>query len=400
MRPLSVDDMRPEELAQWRREWMLPSDVTYLNHGSFGPSPWIVHRTRKGWMDKLEQQPMDFLIRRFEGHLDHSLERMAKFLGTKPNNLIWVDNATFAMNIVTASMKLQPGDEVLLTDHEYGAVQRIWRAACQKAGAKMVMAKMPVLLDSTDEMIDSLFSSVTDKTKLIVVSHVTSPTAIIFPVQEICRRAKALGIRVCIDGPHAIAMLPLNLNELGCDYYAASCHKWLCGPFGTGFLYVHPKWHGEMVSPIVSWGKSLGGNPPSWKDEFQWMGTRDPSAFLSVPTAIEFLEEFGIDRFRQYGHNLAQYTREQILSLSNNSPLSIDSPTWYGTMTSVPLPDSVQPTSHPGLLHPLQQKLWDDYKIEVLLTTFRERVYIRVSCYVYNTREQIDYLVNAIKAST
>ncbi|MEX1231094.1 MAG: aminotransferase class V-fold PLP-dependent enzyme [Planctomycetaceae bacterium] len=399
MRPMNLDDPSADDLGQWRREWMLPTDVTYLNHGSFGPSPYQVHRTRKAWMDKLERQPMDFLIRQFEGHLDASLEQLAKFVGTKAHNLIWVDNATFAMNIVAASVKLEPDDEVLLTDHEYGAVQRIWRATCQKADARMVVQKMPVLLDATDEMIDALFAGVTDKTKLIVVSHVTSPTAVIFPVQDICRRAKKLGIRVCVDGPHALAMLPVNLGEIGCDYYCVSCHKWLCGPFGTGFLYVHPKWQNEMVSPIVSWGKSLGGNPPSWKDEFQWMGTRDPSAFLTVPTAIEFLEEFGLDRFRDHGHSLVQFAREEILKLSNNAPLTTDSPDWYGTMVSIPLPDSVQPTSKPGLLHPLQQKLWDDYKIEVLVTTFRERVYLRVSAYIYNTQEQMEYLVQAVKQS-
>jgi len=183
-------------------------------------------------------------------------------------------------------MLMSAGDEVLMTDHEYGAVVRSWRQRCQETGASLVIGRLPQPLESVDQVVDALFAGATPRTKLLVVSHVTSKTAVILPLREICARARRLGIPVCVDGPHALAMAPVEIDRLGCDFYAASCHKWLSAPFGSGFLYVHPRWQPSARPSIVSWGRTLSGQSSGWMDDFIWSGTRDPSAFLSVPAAI------------------------------------------------------------------------------------------------------------------
>eukprot|EP00913_Durusdinium_trenchii_P028442 g26670.t1 len=173
---------------------------------------------------------MNFFVRQMEGYLDDACESLAEFVGASAGDICFVDNATFGMNIVASSTPLQPGDEVLLTDHEYGAVTRIWRRACKNSGAELTTARLPFPLTTHADVVDTVMNSVSDKTKMIVVSHVTSPTAVTLPVAEICRRARERGIQTCIDGPHALAMLPIDFKTIDCDYYTASCHKWLCAP--------------------------------------------------------------------------------------------------------------------------------------------------------------------------
>jgi len=387
------------EWRRWRLEWSIPIDVTYLNHGSFGPSPWPVQRARKAWSDRLEAQPMDFFIRQMEDELNAASEKLGAFIGAAASDLVFVDNATVAMNIVAGGLKLSPGDEVLLTDHEYGAVQRIWKNACREQSAKAVTCKLPFPITDQQEIVEAVFSSVTEKTRLIVVSHVTSPTAVILPVQKICDRAKERGVQVCIDGPHALAMLPVDIKELGCDFYAASCHKWLSGPFGSGFLYVDRKLQSAMKPVVTSWGGSLGSRPFRWQDEFNWIGTRDPAPFLAVPAAIEFLEEFGFEKFRQQTHQLTQYARQKISSLTGLEPFVPDSPDFYGPMISLPLPPlpaEVQKNLKPNQCDPLLEELWDQHKIELALSHWSGQRLLRVSCHLYNRTADIDKLVEAL----
>lgn len=380
-----------------RSAWTLPDDVTYLNHGSFGPSPRVVQQERQAWSEQLERQPMDFFVRRMEVHLDAATEQLAKFVDADPANLAFMDNATAAMNVVAATVKLESGDEVLCTDHEYGAVMRIWRMACAKAGANLIVQRLPFPLADANEAVDTLLQGVTPRTKLIVVSHVTSPTAVILPVAAICRAAKSRGIPVCIDGPHAIAMVPLSLRTLGCDFYCASGHKWLCGPFGSGFLYVAPKWHSKIEPAVVSWGGSIAGRPTNWKDEFTWIGTRDPAPFLAIPAAIDFLQSYGVDRFRQETHELARYARENVANLTGIEPFIPDTNDWYGSMAAMPLTEKHCEALAPGQRDPLQDALWNRHKIEVPLPRWHGRRLIRVSCHLYNSRDDVDRLVDALR---
>jgi isopenicillin-N epimerase len=210
------------------------------------------------------------------------------------------------------------------------------------------------------------------------------------PVEAICRQARALGIPVAIDGPHAVAMRPLDIAALGCDYYAASCHKWLCAPFGAGFLYVHPRNQARIEPLVTSWGTTARGGPKRWIDEFTWAGTRDPSAFLAVPAAIDFLESLGIAEFRAHTHALAQLARQQIVALTGLEPLVPDSPDWYGSMIALPLPAGDAPA--------LQRALWERCAIEIPLVTWQGRRLIRPSCHLYTQPEQIDGLARALAA--
>ena len=382
--------------SSWRIHWNLPDDVTYLNHGSFGPSPRVVQEAREEWSRRLEREPMDFFVRQMERYLDESADRLGAFVGADPGDLIFVENATAGMNLVAANVTLQPGEEVLCTNHEYGAVLRIWRRVCERAGANVVVRALPYPITSEQELIDVFFGGVTERTRLIVVSQITSPTAMILPVEAICRRASEFGVPVCIDGPHALAMLPLSIRRLGCDYYTASCHKWLSAPFGSGFLYVARR-HQQGFGPItVSWGGSVSGRPASWKDEFTWSGTRDPAAYLAIPAAINFLESCGLDEFRLRTHELANYARERITAVTGLQPFHPDDAAWYGSMISLPIPPNGVEPPKPGRRDPLQDVLWEEHRIEVPIVHWRGGRYIRVSCHLYNTRKEIDRLAGVL----
>ena len=380
--------------AHWRSSWRFPDGVTYLNHGSFGPPPLAVREARRTWMERLDDQPMDFFVRQFEPAWFAARRRLAQLVGTGEANLVFVENATAGMNVVADSFPLSPGDEVLLTDHEYGAVKRIWQRACRRAGtAETKFATLPEQFTSAEQVVAAILGSCTPVTRLLVVSHITSPTAIIMPLPEICRAARERGIAMCVDGPHAIAQIELAIDALDCDYYTASCHKWLSAPFGSGFLYVHPR-RQESVGPVVlSWGRVSPTEPRRWDDEFVWSGTRDPSAFLTLPASIEFLEEVGFEAFRARTHALARYARERIAGLVGLEPLVPDSRQWYGSMAHVPL----APTKSGGLdARELQSALWRDYGIEVPIVEHNGRRAIRVSCHLYNDRRDIDRLVEAL----
>lgn len=390
--------MRADANARdWAECWDSTGGAIYLNHGSFGRATRTVLDAQTAWTAELQQNPVDFFTRQLDGLLDSAAGKMARFVGCKPGDLVFVPNATAAMNIVAANVQLDSGDEVLLNDHEYGAVSRIWRARCQQAGASCVTARLPDPLNSHQQIIDAIFGSVTQRTRLIVISHVTSPTALIFPVQEICHRARAAGIRVCVDGPHALAMRPLNLETLGCDYYCVSCHKWLAAPMGSGGLYVRGGLKNHLHPTLLSWGRSLSGRPATWKDEFHWPGTFDPAPYLATSAAIDFLAMVGLDSFRSTTHSLAREARRRLIDELDAEPLSPDGADWYGSMVTVRLPWARPRESGQSVAHPLQRELWGRFKIEVPIVELNGRVHIRVSCHLYSTAEQIDSLVNGLR---
>ncbi|MFP6611660.1 MAG: aminotransferase class V-fold PLP-dependent enzyme [Pirellulales bacterium] len=385
--PDSIDD--DDAWYQWRDHWNLRADTIYLNHGSFGPPPASVRTARREWIDRLDGQPMDFFVRTLESDLIATRKRLAEFIGTTHEHLAFVENATSAMNVVANSFSLQPEDEVILTDHEYGAVNRIWNRKCANVGASPPrIAKLPLPFESADQIVNALFRGADERTRLIVVSHITSNTATILPVAEICAKARSLGIAVCIDGPHAPAQVPLDIDALDCDFYTASLHKWLCAPFGSGFLWVHPRQQQHIQNPNLSWGRLLPDKPETWDEEFTWTGTRDPSAYLTVPTAIDFLQQVGLESFRARTHHLAQYARRRLVELTGQSPIVPDSDQWYGSMALVPLPS--------GDACSLQRALWANHGIEVPIIDFDRRRYIRVSCHLYNDKRQIDQLCRAL----
>lgn len=385
----------PRDEAAWQAissHWKIRAGTCYLNHGSFGPVPESVRRARCQWQQALEEQPMDFYVRRFEPALFAARARLADFLGTAAGNLVFCENATSAMNSVAQSVRFQPHEEALLTDHEYGAVRRIWERHARRNHCQPPrVVDLPRPIESIEHVVDTLFAAVRPQTRLLVVSHITSPTAITLPVQAIAARARAQGVAVCVDGPHAIAQLPLSLDALDCDFYAASCHKWLSAPLGSGFLFVHPRAQAGMTPANLSWGRVRHEETPvsTWDDEFQWSGTRDPSAYLSVPAAIDFLAEVGWENFRARSRFLAAYAFDRLSAMWPGPTLAPRDGLWYAGMAHVRLP--------PGPTWPLQQSLWERYGIEVPIVPFGGERFVRVSCHLYNTIADIDLLALALK---
>lgn len=377
--------------------WALDPDTTYLNHGSFGPSPLPVQQAREAWSTRLERQPMRFFCQEMEVELDRTSAVVAEFLKTQPDRLALIDNATVAMNVVAASINLQPGDEILINDHEYGAVKNIWQAKCRESGAKLVTATLP-FPPSPSEVVAAIASAITQRTKLIVVSHVTSATACILPIKAICQMSAQHNVPVCVDGPHAIAMLDVNLNDLGCDYYCASGHKWLCAPFGSGFLWVHPRYHSSIRSPVVSWGGSIAGRPASWKDRTNWLGTRDPAPLLAMTDAVKFFTSERLAQFRQHAHALVSYARREILNMPGAGTFCTPDESDFVSMAAVELPQPAgwKPGYH-GSPDPLQIELRDRHGIEIPVASWNGRRFLRVSAHLYTTRADIDRLLNALR---
>jgi isopenicillin-N epimerase len=373
----------------WQHHWRLRPDTIYLNHGSFGPPPIPVQEARLEWQRRLDEQPMDFFVRQLEPAWFAVRERLAKFVGTTAENLIFVDNATVGMNIVADSFRLNAGDEVLLTNHEYGAVERIWDRACGLAGAHRQTVELPLPFTTFGETVERIMSTVTPRTRLIVISHITSPTAVTLPVKEVCVAARERGIATCIDGPHALVQEDVALDALGCDFYTASCHKWLSAPFGTGFLYAAPVHQARIRPPYLSWGRLPPTAPSNWADEFLWNGTRDYAAIFAIPAAIDFIEKVGVQTFRDHAFGLAQYARRKLSELTGLDPILPDDSAWYCSMAHVPLPL--------GPRQPLQEELWKQFRIEVPIVEWNGGRYIRVSCHLYNEASQIDELVRGLR---
>ncbi len=384
---------RPDVDADWAdlsKQFSIQPGTTYLNHGSFGIPPRPVREARRAWIDVVDANPMDCFVRELEPALRMARERLAGFVGTTAANLVYVENATYGMNVLAASLPLDAGDQIVLNPHEYGAVRRIWERAAARANAKVVDLPMPSRFESPDELVEEMLRRLPPRTKLLVVSHITSPTALILPMELLCRRVRERGVLVCVDGPHAPAQIPLDIDRLECDFYVASCHKWLAATLGSGFLYVHPQQQG-MIQPLQkSWGRLLPALPQRWDEEFTWSGTRDPSIYLSVPAAIDFLESIGPDAFRERLYWLAGDAERRLRELFGTEPLGRSgSYRWYGTMAHVPLPE--------GDWSRLQEQLWTAHRIEIPIILFEDRWYIRVSCHLYNTTEDLALLQTALQ---
>jgi isopenicillin-N epimerase len=370
-----------------KSEFLLAPDVAFLNHGSFGACPRQVLDEYQRWQLELERQPVEFLGRRFASLMREARARLAAYVHTAADNIVYVPNATTAINIVARSLRLGPGDEVLTTDHEYGAMDRAWRFVCAKRGAGYRAQAIRVPLTHADDFVEAVWTGVTARTRVIFLSHISSPTALIFPVREICRRAREAGILTLIDGAHAIGQIPLALDELGADFYTSNCHKWLCAPKGSAFLYARPECQALVEPLVVSWGwQSDHPGPSRFVDEQEWVGTRDIAAYLATPAAIDFLETHQWDEVRAVCHALAVETWQRITALTGLPPLSTEA--WFAQMFSAPLP--------PCDADALQRRLYDEFGVEVPLVVWNGRLLVRVSIQGYNTRADADRLVAAL----
>jgi isopenicillin-N epimerase len=318
-------------------------------------------------------------------------QTLGEYLGTAADNLVYTTNVTVALNIVARSLELGPGDEVLSSDHEYGALDRTWRFLAQERGFRYINHPVPLPLTTPEAFVEVFWSGVTPRTRVIFLSHITSPTALIFPVAQVCARARREGILTVIDGAHAPGQIPLRLDELGADFYGGNLHKWLCAPKGAGFLYARPEVQPRLKPLIVSWGYQAETPGPSrFIDEQEWTGTRDIAAFLAVAEAIRFQEEHDWGQVRAACHELLRETVGRICALSAGAPLADDS--WYAQMAAAPLPDSAD-------LATLKAHLYEKDRIEVPFLQWQERKLMRVSIQGYNTRRDVEKLLRALERS-
>jgi isopenicillin-N epimerase len=367
----------PEEL---RSEFLLDSEVAFLNHGSFGACPRPVFERYQAWQRELEREPVDFLDRRLPTLLDAARGALAAYVGCQAHDLAFVQNATTGVNLAARSVPLGPGDEVLATDLEYAACDLAWEWACRRAGARYVRAPIPLPLREPSQVVEALFAHASERTRAVYVSHVTSTTGLVLPLEEIVARARALGLVTIVDGAHAPAQVPVDLAALGADYYAGNAHKWLGAPKGAGFLHTQPEHQDRVDAAIVSWGYSEGD---TFSQRIEKQGTRDPAAWLTVPDAIGFQAERAWDAVRDRSRRLCRDARRELCELVGTAPLAPDS--MVAQMATVRLPRRSPE---------LSQRLFTRHRVEIPLD--RGHNLLRLSVAGYTTRDEIDRLLAAL----
>jgi len=373
-----------------KSQFLLDPSVTFLTHGTFGACPKPVFEAYQRWQLEMEREPVEFLGRRAAAVLSEARAKLAEYLGVVADEVVYFPNPTTAINMVARSLDLKPGDEILTTDHEYGAMERTWRFLSNKNGAKYIRRPIPLPVTTPEEFIETFWSGVTERTRVIFISHITSATALIFPIAEICRRAREAGILSIVDGAHAPGHIPLNLTELGADLYTGALHKWLGSPKGSAFLYARREVQAWLKPLVVSWGwESEAPSGSQFIDYHEWQGTRDIAAFLATPAAIQFQAEHQWDTVRAACHALASETRRRINDLTGLAPICPDSSEWFGQMASIRLP-AVD-------IQALQARLYAEYRIEIPLFKWNDQPMLRVSIQGYNTQADVDRLMIALE---
>ena len=372
------------------KDWfLLDPDMTFLNHGSFGACSKPVFENYQEWQRILENQPVQFMTDHVYSALNDSRIALCDFVGCDEDELIFFPNSTTAVTNVLYNLDLKSGDEVLMSNHEYGALVRAWTMYGKKTNVKIIQQEIPIPLTTEEKFIADFWKGVTLQTKVIFLSQITSSTALIFPIEKILKMAKKRHILTIIDGAHVPAHIPLNIHELGCDFFTGACHKWLCGPKGSSFLFVKKEHQGWIKPLVVSWGKNGDDPTPSeFLQDFNWQGTRDMSAFLTMPTAIDFYQK-EIRSNQGTCRKIIQDAHSEFQAVLNTEPISTGG-TWLGQMAAQPLPDQTPPD--------LKEKLWNDYQIEIPLFEWNNQRYIRISIQVYNTQKDVDLLMSALRS--
>ena len=320
--------------------WQLRPDIVFLNHGSYGACPTEVLEVQREWRDRLESEPIRFLTHGLDDLLAVARREVGAFLHADPEGIAFVPNATAGVNTVLRSLHFEPGDELLTNDHEYNATINAMRFVAEPAGARVVVAPIPYPIAGPDDVVEALLAAITPRTRLMVISHVTSPTALIFPVERLVREFLARGIETLVDAAHAPGMLPLDVDALGAAYWTGNGHKWPCAPKGAGILWIREDRRGEIRPLSISHGANepAGGRSP-FRAEFDWTGTADPTAYLTLPAAIRWMADQvpgGWPEVMATNHALAVAGRDVLCAALRVDAPSPDS--MIGSMATVPLP--------------------------------------------------------------
>jgi len=369
--------------------FLLRKDITFLNFGSFGACPKPIFEDYQKWQYELEQEPVQFITVNGLRYLEKSREALASFLNCGAKDLVYVTNPSYAVNTIAKSLNLQQGDEVLTTNLEYGACDKAWNYYCKKTGAKYVQQSISLPLTTKEKFVEEFFKGFTSKTKLVFISHITSSTALIFPVKEIVAEAKRRGVLVFVDGAHAPAHVDLDLTALNADIYTGACHKWMMTPKGSSFLYVKKELQERFDPLVVSWGyEAFFPSDSKFIDWHQMNGTRDYSAFLTIPKAIEFMNQYNWKEVSEKCKKLVRDNALRFCELAGSQPLCPISDEFLGQLFSIPI-NTKEPEK-------LQRHLFEHYKIEIPVMRHGDKVYLRYSINAFNSQHDLDVLYNAI----
>ncbi len=376
----------------------LDPGIHFLNHGSFGACPAAIQSRQKEYQTMVEREPVRFMIRDLEEMILHVKASLAAFLGTDAGSIVLLPNVTHGVNTVLKSIPWQPGDEIITTSHMYGACRVLLQYLSASAGITFREAGVPFPLTDQGQVTECILAAITNRTRLVFIDHVTSPTALIFPVEEIVSECNRRGIDCLVDGAHAPGALPLDLDALGASWYTGNCHKWMCTPKSAGFLYARPD-RRDILQPLAHSHFSSPERP--FTERFHWPGTTDPTPALCIPDAIlwgESLLPGGWEAIRRHNHRLACEARKVICDALDIPPPCPDD--MLTSMAAIPA-GFTDKAVNSGLhsFDPLQETLFREYRIEILVYSWHAcgtRI-LRLSSQLYNDLTQYEYLAGCLK---
>jgi isopenicillin-N epimerase len=365
-----------------KAHFLLDPSLHFLNHGSYGACPRDVFDMYQRWQRELEYQPVEFIGRRLMGLLRDAMAPLAAFLNAPADACVFVPNATTGVNIIARSLRLKPGDEVLANNHEYGACAFTWQHVCGLAGARYIQQEIDIPIQDETSFVEQIWSGVTERTRVLFISHITSATGLIFPIAELVRRARAAGILTVIDGAHAPMHIPLDLTALDPDFYTGNFHKWLCAPKGSAFLYARPDVQHLLTPLVVSWGYQ----DPSFSVQHERQPTRDPAAYLATPDALHWLQAHDWESHKRICRALTQQARLRLAEITGFAPLA--PPDWYGQMAASRLPAAD--------VEAIKTMLYDDFRVEIPVSLWGDTPVIRISVQAYNDQADLDAFYYAL----
>jgi isopenicillin-N epimerase len=373
---------------------MLKPGIAFLNHGSFGAVPKIVFDEQANWRRRIEAEPIELLGRRNGALIEEAKIPIAKQFGMKPADFGLVTNATEGVNAILRGLRLEPGDELLTTDHVYHAVRQTMRLTARRAGATLREIAVNLPVASAEQIVQTVLGALSSKTRLLLIDHITSPTGMVFPIEPIIAGCRERGVDVLVDGAHAPGMIPLNVEKLNATYYAANLHKWVCAPKGSAFVWVRPDRQSDVHPNVVSHFLDEG-----FIREFGWQGTRDISAWLTTPTALAFMGDLGWEAVMCHNHQMAVWAHRMLCRRFDVEPISPLDGSLLGSTATVQLPRALNELTCEDL-QAMQQRLYSEFGVEVPLMRWSGRNMLRVSCQVYNVPAEYERLADVIDLLT
>jgi len=387
--------------SRWASHWTLDPEINFLNHGSFGACPRAVLEVQSRWRARLEREPVRFMARELEGLLDTARASLADFVGCDAQDLVFVQNATMGVNSVLRAFPFEPGDELLVTDHAYAACRNALDFVATERGARVVVAHVPFPGVTSDVVVERVLAAITERTRVLLLDHITSPTGLVFPVQRIVPEAERRGVHTLVDGAHAPGQVHVDIRALAPSFYTANCHKWLCAPKGAAFLYVRRDLQAIIRPLIVSHAATSKRTDRSrYLQEFDWTGTGDPTAWLTVPDAITTMGGLlpgGWDAVRAHNRALALEARRILCDALQVAPPAPDD--MVGSLAAIPLPDARGAVAASPLdTEPLQAALFEQHRIEVPVWPWpvAPKRHVRIAAQLYNERAQYERLAAAL----